>query len=158
MALWDKLKTELDRAGRAAQTAIDEGKVRLDVMRARQLADKAAETLGYAVFNARRGGGELDADSYARLSSTLAAHMAEVERLESQFARASESGAATSAGAGPADSRPEDTPASTPPPPGSAPMSSPPTSTPSDVEAASPPDHVDPAMGDDPDRSAGREF
>ena len=74
MALWDKLKTELDRAGKAAQGAIDEGKVRLDAFRVRQLADKAAQALGYAVYRARLQNQELDADTYARLSSTLAAH------------------------------------------------------------------------------------
>lgn len=86
MALWDKLKTELDRAGRAAQTAFDEGKVRLELLRLRQLADKAAQALGYAVYNAKRAGGELDEESYGRLSSTLAAHEAEIARLEAQLA------------------------------------------------------------------------
>lgn len=85
MAIWDKLKTELDRAGRAAQSAFDEGKARLEIMRVRQLADKAAQALGYAVYNARKGGSELDAESYARLSSTLAAHEAEAQRLEAQL-------------------------------------------------------------------------
>lgn len=86
MALWDKLKTELDRAGRAAQTAFDEGKVRLEILRVRQLADKAAQALGYAVHNARKSGGNLDDDTYSRLSGTLAAHEAEVARLEAQLA------------------------------------------------------------------------
>src|SRR5690606_12774533 len=106
MALWAKLKTELDRAGRAAQTAIDDGKVRLDVMRVRQLADKAAEALGYALFHARQKGQELDTDSYGRLSATLAAHLAEVERLEGQLARAAETDGGESAakrGDAPAD-------------------------------------------------------
>ena len=82
MPLWDKVKTELDRAGRVAQTAIDEGRTRLEAFRARQLADKAAQALGYAVYRARKEVGELDADAYARLSSTIAAHEAEVARLE----------------------------------------------------------------------------
>ncbi len=86
MALWDKLKTELDRAGRAAQTAFDEGKVRLELLRLRQLADKAAQALGYALYNARKTGGQLDEESYTRLSSTLAAHEAEIARLEAQIA------------------------------------------------------------------------
>jgi hypothetical protein len=86
MALWDKLKTELDRAGKAAQGAIDEGKVRLDAFRVRQLADKAAQALGYAVYRARLQNQELDADTYARLSSTLAAHEAEANRYEAQLA------------------------------------------------------------------------
>ena len=89
MPLWDKLKTELDRAGRAAQTAFDEGKVRLEVLRVRQLADKAAQALGYSVYRARQSGQELDAETYARLSSTLAAHEAEVQRLEAEAERLS---------------------------------------------------------------------
>ncbi|MGH7717463.1 MAG: hypothetical protein ACREON_01280 [Gemmatimonadaceae bacterium] len=86
MALWNKLKHELDRAGQAAQGALDEGRVRLEAFRSRQLADKAAQALGYAVYRARQEGQELDADSYARLSSTLAAHQAEVARHEEQLA------------------------------------------------------------------------
>jgi hypothetical protein len=86
MPLWDKVKTELDRAGKAAQTAIDEGKVRLEAFRVRQLADKAAQALGYAVYRARQQNKELDADTYARLSSTLAGHEAEAARYEAQLA------------------------------------------------------------------------
>jgi hypothetical protein len=57
MALMDRLREELDKAGRAAQGALDEGKVRLEAFRTRQLADKAAQALGYAVFRARQGRG-----------------------------------------------------------------------------------------------------
>ena len=85
MALWDKLKTELDRAGKAAQTALDEGKLRLEAFRARQLADKAAEALGYAVFRAKQAGQEVDWDSLNRLVSALAEREAEVVRLEQQL-------------------------------------------------------------------------
>jgi hypothetical protein len=85
MAIWDKLKTELDRAGKAAQTALDEGKIRLEAMRVRQLADKAAQALGYAVYRARQQNQELDTETYARLSSALAAHEAEAARFEAQL-------------------------------------------------------------------------
>ena len=85
MAIWDKLKTELDRAGKAAQNALDEGKVRLEAFRTRQLADKAAQALGYAVYRAKQSGGELDAETYARLTATLATHEAEAARLEQQL-------------------------------------------------------------------------
>lgn len=85
MALWDKLKTELDRAGRAAQGALDEGKDRLEAFRARQLADKAAQALGYAIYRARQSGQDLDPETYARLSSTLAAHEAEAGQLEERL-------------------------------------------------------------------------
>jgi hypothetical protein len=85
MAIWDKLKTELDRAGKAAQNALDEGKVRLEAFRTRQLADKAAQALGYAVYRAKQSGADLDPESYARLSATLATHETEATRLEQQL-------------------------------------------------------------------------
>ena len=120
MALWDKLKTELDRAGRVAQSAFDEGKARLEIVRVRQLADRAAQALGYAVYNARKNGGDLDGDTYQRLSTTLAAHEAEAQRLEAQMEaakadRGESMGASTSG---------------------------------SDAASAPPPNRVDPAMGD----------
>jgi hypothetical protein len=83
--VWSKLRDELDRAGRAAQGAIDEGKVRLDAMRARQLADKAAQALGYALYRARKQGQDIDADTYARLSSTLAGHEAEISQIDAKL-------------------------------------------------------------------------
>ena len=84
MALIDKLRDELDRAGKAAQGAFDEGKTRLEAFRTRQLADKAAQALGYAVFRARQGGGEIDADTYSRLAATLATHDSEAARYEQE--------------------------------------------------------------------------
>ena len=85
MAIWDKLKTELDRAGKAAQNALDEGKIRLEAFRTRQLADKAAQALGYAVFRAKQSGSDLDPESFERLRATLATHEAEAARLEQQL-------------------------------------------------------------------------
>jgi hypothetical protein len=82
MALWNKLKDELNRAGKAAQDAIDEGKLRLDLMRSRQAMDKAAQKLGYAVYRARKLGGDIPTDEYARVSAEVANAEAEVERFE----------------------------------------------------------------------------
>ena len=100
MPIWDKLKQELDRAGKVAASAVDEGRVRLDAFRVRQLADKAAQTLGYAVYRARTDGGDLDAESYRRLAATLQSHEAEAARLERQLeeisGRKSSGGASTS--------------------------------------------------------------
>ena len=95
MTLWATLRTELDRAGRVAQNAFDEGRFRLEALRARQLADRAAQALGYAVYRARLEGREVEADLYASLSATLAAHEAEVASLESKLSeRADAPGAA----------------------------------------------------------------
>jgi hypothetical protein len=87
MAFIDKLREELDRAGRAAQGALDEGKTRLEAFRTRQLADKAAQALGYAVFRAKQGGGDIDADTYSRLAATLATHDAEASKYEADLER-----------------------------------------------------------------------
>lgn len=108
MAFIDKLKEELDRAGRAAQGALDEGKTRLEAFRTRQLADKAAQALGYAVFRAKTAGGEIDADTYTRLAATLATHDAEAARHEADLEQRRTS------------SRPADTADQAPPPPPSA--------------------------------------
>lgn len=87
MAFIDKLKEELDRAGRAAQDALDEGKTRLEAFRTRQLADKAAQALGYAVYRAKQSGGDIDADTYTRLAATLATHDAEASKYEADLER-----------------------------------------------------------------------
>jgi hypothetical protein len=81
MALLDRLKQELDRAGRVAQEAFDDGKTRLEAFRTRQLADKAAQALGYAVYRSRKSGGDIDAATYDRLRSTLETHDTEASRL-----------------------------------------------------------------------------
>ncbi|MFL5528800.1 MAG: hypothetical protein ACJ78R_02265 [Gemmatimonadaceae bacterium] len=85
MALLDRLKQELDRAGKAAQDAFDDGKTRLEAFRTRQLADKAAQSLGYAVYRARKSGGDIDAATYDRLKSTLETHDTEAARLEAEI-------------------------------------------------------------------------
>jgi hypothetical protein len=85
MALIDRLKEELDRAGKAAQDAFDDGKTRLEAFRTRQLADKAAQALGYAVYRAKKSGRELDAATYDRLAATLETHDSEAARLEADI-------------------------------------------------------------------------
>jgi hypothetical protein len=85
MPLLDRLKQELDRAGRAAQDAFDDGKTRLEAFRTRQLADKAAQALGYAVYRAKKSGRDLDAATYDRLSGTLETHDTEAARLEAEI-------------------------------------------------------------------------
>ena len=85
MALLDRLKQELDRAGKVAQDAFDDGKTRLEAFRARQLADKAAQALGYAVYRSKKGGGDLDAATYDRLKATLETHDTDAARLEAEI-------------------------------------------------------------------------
>lgn len=80
MPLWDRVKTELDRAGRVAQQAFDEGRLRLEMLRARRNADSAAQRLGYAVFRARRESREITGDEYAGFARAIELAEAEVER------------------------------------------------------------------------------
>jgi hypothetical protein len=86
MPLIDRLRTELDRAGRAAQNAFDEGRLRLELFRAKQNADRSAQRLGYAVFKAKRAGSELGNEAYAPLAAELTAAEAEVARYETLLA------------------------------------------------------------------------
>ncbi|MGH7663459.1 MAG: hypothetical protein ACRENI_04065 [Gemmatimonadaceae bacterium] len=86
--MWDRLRNEIDRAGRVAHDALDEGKVRLDAFRARQRADKCAQALGYAIFRARKDGRELEPETYARLSSELAAAESEATSHEAEVSDA----------------------------------------------------------------------
>jgi hypothetical protein len=88
MAIWDKVKQGIDKAGKAAQEVFDEGKLRLEAYRAREQADKAAEALGYAVFRAVDAGSELATDARDRLIAALRAQDAEARRLEAELAAA----------------------------------------------------------------------
>jgi hypothetical protein len=83
--LWDKLKTELDKAGKAAQDVLDEGKLRIELFRVRQAADKSAESLGYAVYRARKEGGEPDAEAIAPIIKAMAEQEEEMNRLQAEL-------------------------------------------------------------------------
>lgn len=98
MAIWDKVRQGIDKAGKAAQDVLDEGKLRIDAYRAREQADKAAEALGYAMFRAMDSGHELESAARDRLVSALRERENEAKRLETELAqaKAAESGAATS--------------------------------------------------------------
>jgi hypothetical protein len=80
MALWDRVRTELDRAGRVAQQAFDEGRLRLEMVRARRHADTAAQRLGYAVYRAKRESRELTSEEHTALARAIEQAEAEVER------------------------------------------------------------------------------
>lgn len=88
MSLWSKLQSELDRAGNVAREALDEGKIRIDLFRVRQQADKAAQALGYSLHRARRDGRELEPEALERLYSALAGHEAEAKALEEKLSQA----------------------------------------------------------------------
>ena len=81
MALWDRVRTELDRAGRVAQQAFDEGRLRLEMLRARRQADAAAQKLGYTIYRARREARDITPEEHAALAKGIEAAEAEVDRF-----------------------------------------------------------------------------
>jgi hypothetical protein len=91
MALLDRLRQELNLAGKSAQRALDEGRLRLDLYRARQSVDRFAQRFGYAVFRARKAGVELPPEEYASHMNNLTAAESEVARIETLLAEASRS-------------------------------------------------------------------
>jgi hypothetical protein len=88
MALLDRLRQELNLAGRSAQRALDEGRLRLDLYRARQSVDRFAQRLGYAVYRARKSGTDLTPEEYTAHDNNITAAEAEVARLETVIADA----------------------------------------------------------------------
>lgn len=88
MAIWDKVKEGIDKAGKAAQDVFDEGKTRIDAYRAREQADKAAEALGYAAFRAWESQAELAPEAKDRLVSALRLRDEEARKLEKELADA----------------------------------------------------------------------
>ena len=88
MPLIDRLRQELSLAGKTAQRALDEGRIRLDLYRARQSVDRFAQRFGYAMFRARKAGTDLPPEEYTAHMTNLTAAEAEVARLELLVAEA----------------------------------------------------------------------
>lgn len=123
MAIWDKVRQGIDKAGKAAQDVFDEGKLRLDAYRAREQADKAAEALGYAIFRAADAGGELDAEARQRLLEALRTRDAEARKLETDLANERAAAGAAAPAGGPSSAG---TPTDTPPAPPASDSTTPP--------------------------------
>ena len=100
MALWDKVRHEIDKAGNAAKELLDEGKLRLDAYRARERADEAAAALGYAWFRTGTADGVLAPDVKERLWNALALHDTEARRLEAALEAVRQAGPTTASGGG----------------------------------------------------------
>lgn len=86
MSILNTLKRELDKAGQAAQGAIDEGKLRLELHRSKQRAEAAAASLGFAVYRARNAGADLELARYEVLAANLATAEADIARIEAELA------------------------------------------------------------------------
>ena len=127
MGLWDKLQTELDRAGNAARGALDEGKIRIEIFRVRQQADKAAQALGYAMHHATRDGREIEAELRDRMLETLSKYEAEAKTLEEQLAAGA---GKTGSAAPPVPAPPAPAPPAQAPPAQAPPAQAPPAAEP----------------------------
>lgn len=91
MSILNTLKRELDKAGQAAQGALDEGKLRLDLHRAKQRAESAAASLGFAIYRARVAGADLEQSRYEVLAANLASAEADIARMEAELTPKAES-------------------------------------------------------------------
>jgi hypothetical protein len=79
--LFERLNHELEVFGRKAQAALDEGKLQIELMRARKRRDNAARDLGLLVYRRERGG-EVEPRRIDALFVRLDDLVAEVTRLE----------------------------------------------------------------------------
>jgi outer membrane murein-binding lipoprotein Lpp len=79
--LFDRLNHELEAFGKKAQAALDEGKLQIELMRARRRRDNAARDLGLLVYRRERGG-EVEPRRIDALFLRLDDLVADVTRLE----------------------------------------------------------------------------
>ena len=83
--LFDRLSTELEAFGRKAQSALDEGKLQIELLRLRRRQDNAARDLGILIHRRERGG-----DAEPRRVDALLLRLDDLEkeiaRLEGQIA------------------------------------------------------------------------
>lgn len=89
MDIWDKVTQGLDKAAKVTESAIDEGKLRLQAHQARKSADQAAATLGYAAARAHRDTTPLDAGTMQRLADATIAADKIADELEARSSTAS---------------------------------------------------------------------
>ncbi|HKU59583.1 MAG TPA: hypothetical protein VJQ44_00105 [Gemmatimonadales bacterium] len=98
--LFDRLNQELEAFGRKAQSALDEGKLQIELLRVRRKQDQVARDLGLLVHRRERGG-DADPRRIEGLLFRLDELSGEIARLEGQLQEAkrqrTESAAAGSA-------------------------------------------------------------
>ena len=86
-ALFDRLNQELEAFGKKAQSALDEGKLQIELLRVRRRQDNAARDLGLLVHRRERG-----AEAEPRRIDALLLRLDDLERdivrLERQISEA----------------------------------------------------------------------
>ena len=84
MNIFDRLTSGLDTIGRKAGQALDEGKLRMELMRVRRRKDNAARDLGYIVYRQTKGATPAEGEVEG-LSLRIAESEAEIERVEARI-------------------------------------------------------------------------
>lgn len=82
--LFDRLNQELEAFGKKAQAALDEGKIQIELLRARRRRDNAARDLGVLVYRRERGS-EVEPRRVEALLLRLDDLEADITRLERQL-------------------------------------------------------------------------
>jgi hypothetical protein len=85
--LFDKLNKELEDFGKKAQSAFDEGRVRLDLMRLRRKQENTARDLGL-LYHQKERGGEGDQEPIDAMLTRLDGLKSEIAELEEQIRNA----------------------------------------------------------------------
>lgn len=82
--LFDRLNKELEDFGKKAQSAFDEGRVRLDLMRLRRKQDNTARDLGLLYHQKKRGDGA-DKEQIETMLTRLDDLKSKIAELEEQI-------------------------------------------------------------------------
>lgn len=84
MSLIDRFAAGIETLGVKANQALDEGKLRMDLVRVRRRMDKAARDLGYLTYRQAKGTQSLPADVEA-LTRRIADGEADAARIEAEI-------------------------------------------------------------------------
>ena len=93
-SLFDRLNQELEAFGKKAQSALDEGKLQIELLRLRRKQDSAARDLGLLIHRRERGS-EVEPRRVDALLLRLDDLDKEIVRLEGQIAVAKQQRAAS---------------------------------------------------------------
>jgi len=111
MSLMDRVAAGLESLGKRANQALDEGKLRVELMGTRRRMDAAARDLGYVTYRQAKGQPAPDGE-VAALTRRIADGEAEVARIQAAIDKL----ASERRGAGPTQDGPAATDAASPPP------------------------------------------
>ncbi len=84
MSLMDRVAAGLETLGKRANQALDEGKLRVDLLRARRRMDAAARDLGYVTYRQAKGQSAPEGEVES-LTRRIAEGEAEVKRIQEEM-------------------------------------------------------------------------